>query len=114
LNGKDCPVCGSKIFDWECLCKDCWNMIKVKDAMDGTKYLEAFLRGEIPTVHRELSLKKQLEWLKNKRKLMLRDLCTELCRVCKETDQSSVAGGRDPCQECKYYKYMNYLLSEFE
>jgi len=113
LNGKRCPMCNRQIFDWECLCSPCWKQVKLHDAMHGTHYIEDFLAGQKPVFGVDDSLAEQIKWIKNKRKAMLRDLCTELCRRCNVPEESTVAGA-DKCDKCHWRKYQNYLLSEYD
>jgi len=114
-NGKKCPMCGKSIFEWECLCTPCWKQVKLHDAMHGTNYIEDFLAGQKPVFGTNDSLAEQIKWIKNKRRMMLVDLCNELCRVCKEdlTVLPTTPHDSDPCKECKWHRYMNYLLSEY-
>jgi hypothetical protein len=116
-NGKKCPMCNKSIFEWECLCAPCWKQVKLHDAMHGTSYIEDFLAGNKPTFGVDDSLAEQIKWIKNKRKAMLKDICTELCKKCSLVEESKQlpTKPKDPdlCKECKWYKYMNYLMSEY-
>lgn len=111
-NGKKCPICGQFIFDWECLCERHWRQIKLYDAIRGTHYIEDFLAGKTPIIENDDSIAESIKWIKNRRKAMLKDLCTEFCRRCNTPEQSTVAGN-DKCNICTWKKTMNSLLSEY-
>lgn len=113
LNGKRCPMCNHAIFDWEVLCSNCWKQVKLHDAMQGTHYIEDFLAGKKPVFGIDDSLAEQIKWIKNKRRVMLRDICSELCRRCNIPEKSTVAG-EDKCSQCHWRRYSNYLLSEYD
>jgi len=116
-NGKHCPMCNKSIFEWECLCSPCWKQVKLHDAMHGTHYIEDFLAGKKPVFGTNDSLAEQIKWIKSKRKVMLVDLCNEICRRCTDVDEAKQlpCKSTDPdiCKDCKWHRYMNYLLSEY-
>jgi len=117
-NGKRCPMCNKPIFDWESLCTPCWKQVKLHDAIHGTNYIEDFLAGRKPVFGVNDSMAEQIKWIKQKRRVMLRDLCNELCRRCTQVDQEKTLPTKptdeDTCKKCQWYRYMNYLLSEYE
>lgn len=117
-NGKKYPMCNKSVFDWEVLCSPCWKQVKLHyDAIHGTHYIEDFLAGKKPTFGTDDSLAEQIKWIKSKRKVMLVDICRELCRRCTMIDQAhelpTKPTDKDSCKECKWHRYMNYLLSEY-